>query len=78
MKIRNVGSNMTEYSDNGVTVLFSYETPVAGHSLSTGWVKTSTKFSATTTRHVNKWLKGYCVDDIAREVPQAAIEALGA
>ena len=59
MKINNVGSNMTELSTNsGAVILFSYSTPVAAMLPSGQYVKTDKKYSATTTRHVNKWLQG--------------------
>ena len=31
MKLKNIGSNMNEVEINGKSVLFSYETPVAGY-----------------------------------------------
>jgi hypothetical protein len=55
MKLRQIASNMTEVLVNGYTVLFSYETPVAALTPQ-GWVRTSHKWSQTTTRHINKWL----------------------
>ena len=59
MKISNVGSNMTELSTNsGAVILFSYSTPVAAMLPSGQYDKTDKKYSATTTRHVNKWLQG--------------------
>ena len=57
MKVKSVGSNMTELVLGNVTVLFSYETPVAA-STDSGYIKTEEKYSSTTTRHVNKWLEG--------------------
>ncbi len=57
MKVRNVGSNMTELLINGYTVLFSYETPVAALTPH-GWARTAQWYSQTTTRHINKWLDG--------------------
>jgi len=59
MKINNVGSNMTELATNsGAVILFSYSTPVAALLPSGQYVRTEKKYSATTTRHVNKWLQG--------------------
>jgi hypothetical protein len=72
MKIKPVGSNMTELQLDDVHVLFSYETPVAACIFGEGFVRTAQWYSQTTTRHINKWLDG--VD--APEVPQAAIDAL--
>jgi len=49
---------MTELQlDDGTTVLFSYETPVACSTVN-GWFKTEQWYSKTTTKHVNKWLEG--------------------
>lgn len=55
MRIKNIGSNMTEvHLNNGDVVLISYETPVAALTAA-GAFKTEKKWSATTTRHINKW-----------------------
>lgn len=59
MKISNVGSNMTELATNsGAVILFSYSTPVAAMLPSGQYIRTEKKYSATTTRHINKWLQG--------------------
>ena len=64
---------MTELSlTNGTDVLFSYETPVAAFIEGEGYVRTATKYSVTTSRHINKWLDGM----VAREVDQGVIDAL--
>lgn len=42
---------------NGSQVLYSYATPVAVYIPGLGFLKTSRKWSVTTTRHVNGWLK---------------------
>lgn len=73
MKIRKAGNNMTELSlTNGTDVLFSYETPVAAYVEGDGYVRTETRYSVTTSKHINKWLNGM----VAREVPQSVIDAL--
>ena len=51
---------MSEVEVNGNFILFSYETPVAGRSISEendGFFKTDTHYSATTTRHINKYFR---------------------
>lgn len=54
MKINPVGSNQTEVERaNGVTVLYSYKTPVAAFVPGRGGLVTSTKYSSTTSRHIN-------------------------
>jgi hypothetical protein len=72
MKLRNIGSNMTELEINSTSVLFSYETPVAGWD-SKGAFRTDTRYSSTTSKHINKYLGG---KDIGRTVPQSYIDGL--
>ena len=58
MRIKPIASNQTELHDNsGTIVLFSYETPVAAILPSGRVVRTATKYSVTTTKHINKWLQ---------------------
>ena len=58
MKVKPIGSNQTEViMNNGNHVLFSYETPVAVSNVN-GLFVTVTKYSNTTTRHINKWCAG--------------------
>ena len=58
MILRQVGSNQTELSfNNGTTLFFSYETPVAGFTPSLGHFKTETYYSRTTSKHINNYLK---------------------
>ena len=55
MKLSPIQSNMTELTLNdGTQVLFSYQTPVACW-IDGQFYKTDTKWSNTTTRHINKW-----------------------
>jgi len=80
MELRKIGSNQTQLSlDNGTVVFFSYQTPVAafvpGRDGATPFIRTSTRYSVTTSKHINQWLRKEnnppCV-----EVPQAEIDAL--
>ena len=58
MKLTQIASNMTELKfQDGTKVLFSYETPVAAE-VNGNYVKTSKKWSTTTSKHINKWLNG--------------------
>ena len=58
MILRQLGSNQTELSlNNGTSLFFSYETPVAGYSHDLGWFKTSTYYSRTTSKHINQYFK---------------------
>ena len=71
MKIKPLASNMTELETGRASILFSYETPVAGWD-DEGAFKTSTHYSATTTRHINKYLDGAP----ARSVEQSYINSI--
>jgi hypothetical protein len=54
MKLNPIGSNQTEIEkDNGVTVLYSYKTPVAAFVPGKGALCTTQKYSVTTSKHVN-------------------------
>ena len=70
MKIKQIASNMTEATVNNITLLYSYETPVAGYD-EHGAFRTDEKFSRTTSKHIN----GY-VPSTARVVPQVYIEGM--
>ena len=72
MKLKQIGSNMTELDMGDVQVLFSYETPVAARTGTGSLLRTSTRYSVTTTKHINKWLAGVA----AVEVPQSVINDL--
>ena len=74
MKLLSRDSNQTELATNGTVIFFSYETPVAAMLPSGRYVKTSTKYSLTTTKHVNKWLVGVMAD--VEVVPQDFINNL--
>jgi len=58
MKIKTLASNMTLLVlPTGAEVMFSYETPVAGHDQEGIAFRTTEKYSVTTTKHVNKYLR---------------------
>ena len=70
MILRQLGSNQTELSlNNGNSIFFSYETPVAGFDSEDGFFKTETYYSKTTSRHINAYLG----DVTASEVPDQYI-----
>ncbi len=72
MNVRPIGANKTElHLNNGTVVLFSYRTPVAAHVPGRGWLRTSTRYSVTTSKHIGQWVEGKAV-----EVPQSEIDAL--
>lgn len=54
IKLNPIGSNQTEIEKaNGVTVLFSYSTPVAAFVPDKGALVTNKHYSVTTSKHVN-------------------------
>ena len=71
MRLSPIGSNMTEVETDNARVLFSYRTPVAAYIFGEGFVKSSTWYSTTTSRHINKW----GARD-AKEVDQKILDAL--
>jgi hypothetical protein len=74
MKLNPIGANKTElHTDNGNVILFSYKTPVAAFVEGQGWIKTSKKWSVTTSKHITQWIpRGANV----REVDQATLDAM--
>jgi hypothetical protein len=72
MKIKQIASNMTEATVNNITLLYSYETPVAGYD-DAGAFRTDEKFSRTTSKHINQYLGGA---DVGRVIPQVDIEGM--
>ena len=68
MQLRPIAANQTELTlSNGTQVFFSYKTPVAAYLADQAkYVRTATKWSVTTSRHINKWLGGV----LAKEQPQ--------
>lgn len=84
MKLKKLGSNMTELELNdGTLVLFSYETPVAARVDTVNDVvysgkilKTSKKWSPTTSKHINKWLSTPMPHTYIVEVDQSVLDDL--
>jgi hypothetical protein len=63
---------MTEAQHGEITVLYSYETPVAVFAPGLGYLTSDHFFSRTTSKHVGKWLNGAG----AKKIPQATIAHL--
>ena len=76
MKLKPIKANQTELElSNGTIILFSYQTPVAAClGNGSGFIRTSHKWSRTTSKHINQWLAGAK----AREVDQAELDKLTA
>lgn len=72
MNVKNIGSNQTEVvTSDGAVVLVSYSTPVAAN-VDGEFFRTAKKWSATTSKHINKWLDGAA----ATEKPQEFFDSL--
>ena len=57
MKLTPIAANRNVISyNNGVEVLFSYSTPVAGFTPELGLFRTKSWYSSTTTKHINKYV----------------------
>ena len=58
MKIKSIAANMTlVIFRNSAEIMFSYETPVAGHDRFGVAFRTTEKYSVTTSKHINKYLR---------------------
>ena len=74
MNLTPIAANQTELSfTNGTQVFFSYKTPVAAYCPLRGYIRTEQFWSSTTSRHINKWLKG--ITEVT-EVPQTVLQEL--
>ena len=74
MKLTPIAANQNEVEfTNGTQVFFSYKTPVAAYCPSKGYIRTAKFWSVTTSRHINKWLKG--ITEVT-EVPQEMLTEL--
>ena len=69
MQLKRLGSNQTQVSlNNGTKVFFSYDTPVAAQLPDYEYVRTATKWSVTTSRHINKWLEGVIATEVSQDI----------
>jgi hypothetical protein len=77
MNLNPLASNMTELELADWRILFSYRTPVAAQNQHTKeYYKTQTKWSATTTRHINKWIPSDGVRTVVFVNPQEFFDNL--
>ena len=58
MKVKSIAKNQTVIITDSMDIFISYETPVACFINGQGYFRTDKKWSATTTKHINKWLDG--------------------
>lgn len=79
MRLKQLGTNVTLIEKGDLTstqILFSYETPVAINWLGSGYTfVTDVKYSKTTTKHINAWLKDNTKELGVKEVSQSWIES---
>jgi hypothetical protein len=75
MKLKSIASNQTELEKpNGITVLYSYSTPVAAFVPGKGGLATTKRYSKTTSKHVTQALGRWGCSRV--NVPQAEIDAI--
>lgn len=73
MKLQSIGQNQTELEKaNGVTVFYSYSTPVAAFVPGKGALVTNKHYSVTTSRHINKAVERWGATRV--EVDQGVID----
>ena len=69
MKLTPIAANQTQLNLNdGTEVFFSYKTPVAAKLPNYDYIRTATKWSTTTTRHINKWLDGVTAQTVDQTI----------
>ena len=69
MQLKSIAANQTQLNlNNGTEIFFSYETPVAAKLPDYEYIRTATKWSVTTSRHINKWLEGVNATEVDQEV----------
>ena len=72
MQVQSLGANKTQVDlADGTSVFFSYKTPVAALVPGKGWIRTKTRYSVTTSKHINQWVQAP-----ATEVDQWDIDQL--
>ena len=69
MQLTPIAANQTQLNLNdGTEVFFSYKTPVAAKLPNYDYIRTATKWSTTTTRHINKWLEGVNAETVDQSI----------
>lgn len=76
MKLKQLGHQQTEVEIGGKTVLFSYQTPVAYVDEDGVVYVTTTKWSRTTSKNMNKWVGSLGVNNGYKEVDQTVLDDL--
>ena len=69
MKLTPIAANRTQLNLNdGTEIFWSYETPVAAKLPNYDYIRTATKWSTTTTKHINQWLEGVHAKTVDQEI----------
>jgi hypothetical protein len=79
MKLNPISTNQTELEiGKGVVVFFSYKTPVAAFVPGAGYLRTNHKWSRTTSKHINQWLRRMTgtASPTLTEVDQSVLDTL--
>ena len=77
MNLNPIAANQTEVElANGVTVFFSYKTPVAAHIPGEGFVKTDCRWSRTTSKHIGQFIARNGGSGAVTVKPQAFFDQL--
>jgi hypothetical protein len=76
ISLNQIASNVTSLCVGANEILFSYRTPVAAYISGTGLVRSKTRYSQTTSKHINSWLKTHWGGAACSEVEQDTIDEL--
>jgi len=60
-------NNVNVISTNNADILFSYSTPVAA-CVDGKFIRTATRYSVTTSKHINQWLDGRKAETVEQSV----------
>ena len=74
LKVESLGPNKTLLTLEGKQVFVSYSTPVAAWIQGRGYIKTSTKWSRTTSKHITQWLGGVNAEEVDQEVLNSLLD----
>ena len=79
MKLNPIAANQTELElASGVTVFFSYKTPVACHIPGEGYAKTNKSWSRTTSKHISQFIARNGGSGAVSIKPQSFFDSLSA
>ena len=77
MKVKSIKANQIEVTlSNGDIVFLSYQTPVAAFISGKGVLVSQTKYSRTTSRHINEFIARNCPAATETKVSQSVIDKL--